>query len=90
MYKNSAFQKNGIRKKKMNFKRTLFDQTTSSLRYVETDKRFVFCLTSNLTAQAFKVENIYQTQIRISIYRLIYLKVFHPFPSAASLFAAFM
>jgi hypothetical protein len=30
MLKNSAFQKNGIQKKKLNFKRTLFDQSTSS------------------------------------------------------------
>ncbi len=30
-YKNSAFRTNGIRKKKMNFERTLFEQTTSSL-----------------------------------------------------------
>jgi hypothetical protein len=29
--KNKKIQKNGIRKKKMNFERTLFDQTTSSL-----------------------------------------------------------
>jgi hypothetical protein len=29
-YKNSAFRTNGIRKKKMNFERTLFEQTTSS------------------------------------------------------------
>jgi hypothetical protein len=30
MYKNCAFWKNGIQKKKMNFERTLFDQSTSS------------------------------------------------------------
>jgi len=30
MYKNSAFKKNGIQKKKMNFERTLFVQLTSS------------------------------------------------------------
>jgi len=29
-YKNSAFRTNGVRKKKMNFVRTLFDQSTSS------------------------------------------------------------
>ena len=33
-YKNSAFRTNGIRKKKMNFERTLFEQTTSSLMII--------------------------------------------------------
>jgi hypothetical protein len=35
MYKNSAFRKNSIRKKKTNFERTLFDQSTSSLSYLQ-------------------------------------------------------
>jgi hypothetical protein len=35
MYKNCAFRKTGIRNKKMNFKRTLFDQSTSSLLFLQ-------------------------------------------------------
>jgi hypothetical protein len=52
-YENSAFRTNGIRKKKMNFERTLFEQTTSSRFGQCLSTSFLFILLFSVSLRPF-------------------------------------